>query len=644
MRSFREYKYDLKKQKDMSLFGAFPNGGFVRFGLKIAGGDAPRSVFMDIHSDGWNRKFEVKQRYRLSYNGEWSTDGERGYTVDIDFAALLRDCELEDSGLFYYHYTVDIGGEIFELGGEAPTELSQIYNSVGERQLLVYRDDYTTSAEYRDGIIYHIFVDRFRGSGRCGVKPLAELNPDWDNGIPQYAEYPGAHLSNNVFFGGDLYGIIEKLDYIASLGTKTIYLSPVFDAYSNHKYDGGDYMTVDSMFGGDGALRELCEAAGERGINIILDGVFNHTGDDSAYFNKYGRYPTVGAYQSESSPYRKWYCFGESRDDYESWWGIKILPRINSSNPDFQNFINNSVVEKWMKMGVFGWRLDVADELSEDFLVEFRDAVKQRNRDGVIIGEVWEDASNKVSYGYRRSYLCGSELDSVMNYPLRSAIIAYVKYGNCDYLRSCTEGTYRRYPKCSSDNLMNFLGTHDTERIITVLGGEPAAGKSNRELSEVRMNEWERSRATSLLSLAYSIIAGLPGVPCVFYGDEAGLEGYRDPFCRRPFPWNNINYGLLEHYKKLGKIRRDTTVFRDGLFRLISLTDTHVIYERTPYTGGDTKVIVAASRRGDLRLKFERETYAALEEVHFTGEFIVRENRAEYFICKADDPTERIFG
>ena len=620
----------------MSLFGAFPNGGFVRFELKIQSEVAPKFVSMELHADGWNKGFEVRRSTPLLIATDHPEEGEYVFFIDVDFDILLHDWGLSDSGLFYYHYVVDFENDYVELGGEDPIELSEIYNLVGERQLLVFRDDYKTSKNFRDGIIYHVFVDRFKRSGRCGVKDGAILNEDWDHGIPQYPEYPGAHLQNNMFFGGDLYGVIEKLDYIAGLGTKTIYLSPVFDAYSNHKYDGGDYLTIDSMFGGDEALSELCKAAAERGIEIILDGVFNHTGDNSVYFNKYGKYDSVGAYQSDESPFRSWYNFGATRDDYDSWWGIKILPRVNSSHPDFQNFITEFVVEKWMNMGVAGWRLDVADELSESFLVKFREAVKKKNPDGVIIGEVWEDATDKVSYGTRRAYLCGCELDSVMNYPLRSAIIEYVKWGNCEFLRHCTEGTYRRYPKCSSDNLMNFLGTHDTERIITILGGESSQGKSNAELAIMRMSAREREYAASKLRLAYSIIAGLPGVPCVFYGDEAGLEGYHDPFCRRTFPWNNINSTLLQHYRKIGQIRRDVDVFRDGLFKIISLTDSHIVYERTPYGEGNTKVIVAASRRGKLRLNFYGSVFAALAGCEVFGECVIGENEAEYFVCPAE--------
>lgn len=632
--SFREYKFDLRKIMDMSLFGAFPNSGFVRFSLYNEGGELPDAVNLVIHADGWNQRNESVKSFPLICDRRCK--GREFYYIDIDFRWLLGMWDLRESGLFYYHYHVVSRDGSFSLGGEEPTLLSEISPPGGERQLLVYSDEYGTSSEFTEGVIYHIFVDRFRKSGKSGVKEGAILDNNWDGGIPEYGEYPGAELKNNVFFGGDLYGICEKLNYIASLGVKTIYLSPIFDAYSNHKYDTGNYMSVDPMFGGDLALLELCSKAEKLGINVILDGVFNHTGDDSIYFNKYKNYSSVGAYQGESSPYYDWYKFGFNRDDYESWWGIKILPRVDSNNRDFRRFVCRDVVNKWMNMGVSGWRLDVADELAESFLCDFRKAVKAKNKDAVVIGEVWEDASNKISYGKRREYLFGSELDSVMNYPLRQAIIEYVKYGNCDLLKKCTEGTYRRYPKCTSDNLMNFLGTHDTERIITVLGGESSNGLSNAQLSTKRMSKEERARGVVLLKLAYSIIAGLPGVPCVFYGDETGLEGYHDPFCRMPFPWNRMDLQLVDHYRKIGNLRKNNKVFRDGLFSLIHVSPEHLVYLRSPYSEGESKVLFAASRQGTLTLSFDTKVYSALNGKEVMGEYTLSENEAEYFICPAD--------
>ncbi len=620
----KEYKQELTGGRDVSLFGAFARDQRLRFMLQILGDEDVRAVEMVIHGDGWNTG--VSEYRRLPFVRGAADIFER----EVDFEELSRLSGGE--GLLYYHYAVETDGGTMHFGGENPTELSLLgADFAGERQLLLTRPGYRTSQGFREGIVYHIFVDRFRSSGRCPVKAGAEINRDWTEGIPQYGEYPGADVKNNVFFGGDLWGVVEKLDYIASLGTRTIYLSPVFDAYSNHKYDTGDYLTVDAMFGGDEALCFLCQSAMERGITVLLDGVFNHTGSDSLYFNRDGHYPTLGAYQSEHSLYAPWYSFGNFPEEYECWWGIKILPRVDSRNPDFRSFICDRVVRKWMDVGIGGWRLDVADELSDEFLDDFRCAVKKNGDDAVIIGEVWEDASDKVSYGRRRRYLEGAQLDSVMNYPLRSGLISYVMTGEAESLRQATEGAYRRYPKASSDTLLNFLGTHDTERILTVLSGVPWEGCSNAELSVMRMTVEERKVAMQRLKLAYGILVGLPGVPCVFYGDEAGLEGHRDPFCRRPFPWHNREESLTEWYRKLGSIRKDHPVFRDGLFYLLSLTENHILYLRTPWEGDGESVLVAASRRGELPLTFPQPFRHLTGSSEESDRYTVMENEAAYF-------------
>lgn len=629
---FEEKKYSVDG-RDCSLFGAFPSDSRIYLKL-IAHLSGVRSARFVIHNDGMNAP-EIYSEYEMPLTESYGD--KAAFECAVDVSRLLEGCRLHGEGLFYYHYTVSVSGREIILGGERPTELEELTDFKGERQLFVYSGGYDTSRSFRDGLVYHIFVDRFRRSGKSPVKDYAVLNTDWDNGIPEYAEYPGAPLSNTVFFGGDLWGVLEKLDYIASLGTKTIYLSPVFDAHSNHKYDTGSYMAVDEMFGGDEALEELCKEAKKRDIDIILDGVFNHTGSDSIYFNKDGRYPTMGAYQSKNSPFFDWYSFSEYPDRYECWWGVDILPRVNSRNPDYRRFITESVVGKWMDSGVAGWRLDVVDEIADEFLDDFRSAVKKKNPDGVIIGEVWEDATDKVSYGLRRRYLGGRQIDSVMNYPLRSGIISYIRDGECEILRRATEELYRRYPKLSSDTLLNFLGTHDTERIITVLGAEDARDKTNDELAAAKMTENEKRAAVVKLKLAFSLLCGLPGVPCVFYGDEAGLEGYRDPFCRRPFPWNSINGELLNHYRTLGRIRREHHVFRDGLFRLISLTPQRVIYERSPWSGGCEKIVVAVVREGELHIGFSSNVMRI--EAGIIGErFTLSAGDSAYFSlpCDAD--------
>lgn len=631
---FEERKFDIQEKRDVSLFGAFPCGGTVRFSVRISKEKSPESVTMVIHKDGWGAEentYEKIQFPAIDSAGDYIT-----YSKDIDFPALTSLFDGETTGLYYYHYAVKCSNCTVYVGGERPTALTELTDFIGERQLLLYDSAYKTSCGFTEGVAYQIFVDRFKKSGKCSVKDGAIFNPDWDNGIPQYAEYPGAPLPNNMFFGGDLYGVAEELEYISSLGVKTIYLCPVFDAYSNHKYDTGDYLTVDTMFGGDEALKHLCALAKEYGISVILDGVFNHTGDDSVYFNRTGKYGSTGAYQSKESPYYSWYNFLNYPEEYDCWWGVKILPRVDSSNKDYRKFICESVIPKWMNAGVEGWRLDVADEIAGVFLEDLRTAVKKQNDDAVIIGEVWEDATDKVAYSERRKYLRGGQLDSVMNYPLRAAIISYVKYGAAEALRYATESLYRRYPKQSSDNLLNFLGTHDTERILTVLGGDPAENRSNRELSTIRMNNDQRRVAVDRLKLAYGIMAGLPGVPCVYYGDEAGLEGYRDPFCRKTFPWANINRELLRHYKRVGRIRKNNEVFRDGLFRILKLTSEVFIYVREPYNGGDEKIIVAASRIGKIELKFPekvRKLYGADELVSVCT---IEEGGVEYFACPVD--------
>jgi glycosidase len=666
---FEEFKFDRRSQLRVSELGAFAANGLVDFVLRVTpsasaseGSAVPDGIeFADllIHEDAWNSGRTTFRRFHLDPVPEKAPDGEADpayalfarpgsalWKLTFDFRAMLPHETEDGEGLFYYHYAVRLkNGDTLILGGERPTELGLLEDFVGERQLLLTRPGFRTSAGFREGPVYHIFVDRFRRSGRSPVKEGAVLDPDWDGGIPQYGPYPGAEVSNNVFFGGDLWGVAEKLPYIRSLGVKTIYLSPVFDAYSNHKYDTGDYMKVDVMFGGDEALAHLCREAEKAGIGVILDGVFNHTGADSLYFNRYGRYPTVGAYQSKKSPWSGWYSFSEFPDKYECWWGVKSLPRVNSAEESYRRFICGEVIKKWTETGVAGWRLDVADELSDVFLDEFREAAKTFFPDSVVIGEVWEDASDKISYGKRRRYLSGGQLDSVMNYPLRNGLIEYVLYGNAEALRRVTEGIYRRYPKEVSDNLLNLLGTHDTERILTVLGGEPCRNKTNAELSTLCMSARERKTGIGRLRLAYGILCGLPGVPCIFYGDEAGMEGYRDPFCRRPFPWNKkktrADEGLTEFYRTVGQIRREEPVFRDGRFRILSLTENSFIFLREPWREESSPVLVAAVRKGSLRLRFGRKA-VSLSDGKKAVSPSLGENEVGYYRLPDDTDTAKI--
>ena len=481
-------------------------------------------------------------------------------------------------------------------------------------QLTVFDGSYTPPSWFRGGTMYHIFVDRFAKSGICAPKPYAKMADNLQD-TPQYAEKPGAPLANDLFFGGDLYGIKERLDYLSGLGVTCIYLSPIFDARSNHKYDTGDYLHVDSMFGGDRALEALIEAARSKNIRIILDGVFNHTGDDSIYFNKYGNYDSTGAYQSPDSPYADWYSFRSYPDEYESWWGIPILPTTNKESDGFRNFIfgTDGIVPHYLKKGIAGWRLDVADELPEKFLCDLTKSAKNVDKEALIIGEVWEDASNKISYSRRRKYFRGNELDSVMNYPWRNAVIDFVKHGGAEQFKAAVLTLYEHYPKCVSDNLMNILGTHDTERILTVLGADSANGYTNAQLAEKKMTAAQRRHAVCLLKLAYTIIATLPGVPCIYYGDEAGMEGYGDPFNRRFFPWGEEDRELIDYYRKIGSIRRQESVFREGILTFDLAQADVVVYRRD-------SLLIAVNRGNAVKeIPCDAPYYDLLTDTVFSG-------------------------
>lgn len=505
----------------------------------------------------------------------------------------------------------DIYETSFKCENEALYFLTASYNSpYGRKSFLfpdgadglpvtVYKKDFSTPDWLKGGIIYQIFPDRFAKSekNKTAIREDATYKSDWYNDIPDFPEKPGDAFANNCFFGGSLYGVAEKLDYLLSLGVNTVYLNPIFEAASNHKYDTGDYFKVDGAFGGEKALKALIKEIKKRGMHLVLDGVFNHTGDDSVYFNRYGRYDSVGAYQSKESPYYNWYDFKSYPDEYSSWWGVKILPSINKTSEDFREFIcgENGVLRHYLRLGIDGWRLDVADELSDGFLDSLRNAVKTEKSDALIIGEVWEDASYKIAYGSRRKYFRGNQLDSVMNYPLRNAITDYLLSGRSEIISRCATSLYLHYPKEVSDVLMNHLGTHDTERILNVLAADGSLSMTNRQISEYKMSEKDKAKGKVLLKLAAFLLYTLPGVPSVYYGDEAGMEGGRDPFNRMPYPWGKEDSELLDFYISLGKLRRTHKAFTDGVFSVIYEGDGLFAYQRG-------NLICAVNRGGDRTL------------------------------------------
>jgi ADP-glucose type glycogen/starch synthase len=453
----------------------------------------------------------------------------------------------------------------FRLGGGLSLGADGVENrSVRPFQLTVYASDFETPDWAQGAVMYQIFPDRFRREGSAPVKGAAyhrrlgrtiELHRSWDEPVKWQG---GEKYLPNDFYGGTLAGIEKSLPELKAQGVDIIYLNPIFESDSNHRYDTADYMKIDPILGTNSAFTRLCSSASKLGMRVILDGVFSHTGDDSVYFNRRGVYPGPGAYQGEESKYYSWYDFREFPDDYRCWWGFKSLPEVNENDPGWQSFVltgENSVVRTWLRNGASGYRLDVADELQDKTLEALRRSVKGEKPDSLIIGEVWEDATTKISYGERRRYALGSALDSVMNYPLRRALIDFA-LGRTDAPELCRFLISQKlnYPEPMYHCLMNLLSTHDTARIHTVLGlGGEGDGLSREQQAEVSLNDEQSERGRRLQMLCAAVQFALPGMPCVYYGDEEGMQGLRDPFCRAPYV--RLDKKLREYYEGLAAQR-----------------------------------------------------------------------------------------
>ncbi len=585
------YPFDSSNRLYRSKIGAVAAGDSLRLRLLLHRDARVQTAFLRYRRDDGEI---IENRMEPA---EW-LDDYRFYDAELNLS----------TGLYWYsfRYASDFGPFFVQRQGS----LGVFSKEEGEWwQLTVYDADYKTPDWLRGGVIYQIFPDRFYKSGQLHNDVPADryLCNDWSK-QPEYRQTDGALTLGNDYYGGDLAGITEKLPYIASLGVTCIYMNPVFEAHSNHRYNTADYMKIDPMLGTEKDLETLCEKAKNYGISVILDGVFSHTGDDSRYFNRKNRYDTCGAYNNTVSPYGSWYKFNRFPDDYSAWWGVPSLPETNEENPDFMNFITgeNGVLRYWMRHGISGWRLDVADELPDAFLDAVRKAIKTENRDAYLLGEVWEDASNKISYGARRRFLLGKQLDSVMNYPFAEAIVRFVRGGTALELNQTVCTILENYPPQAVALLMNHIGTHDTARILTRLGKGEAAGDRAWQSAQVLSAE-EYANGVRLLKLAAVLQYTLPGVPSLYYGDEAGMQGYGDPFCRGAFPWDTADRDITEFYGILGNLRKKHTAFRDGDYLPITVTDSVIAFVRS----GEYPVLVVVNR-GD-------ETFSMKVPDEFSG-------------------------
>lgn len=492
--------------------------------------------------------------------------------------------EFNETGLYFYYFEVDIDENgnnkklFYGKNHEDGNVCEYLYEELNKYQITVH-EDFEIPSWYKEGIMYNIFVDRFNNGNRnkkpSNPKKNSFIYSNWSD-TPMYIKDTNGEIIRWDFHGGNLRGIIDKLPYLSKIGVSIIYLSPIFESSSNHKYTTGDYKTIDPMFGDEEILKELIEKAKKRGINIILDGVFSHTGADSKYFNKFGNYDELGAYQSKDSKYSSWYTFNEFPDDYKCWWGIKDLPNVNELDKNYMDYIiydEDSVINKWTSMGIKGWRLDVADELPTKFIKELRKELKKIDSESVLVGEVWEDASNKISYNERRNYFVGDQLDSVMGYPFRENIVSFLK-GNITsrQLNNKFMTIKENYPKESFKANLNLISSHDVTRIKTEL---------NYDEAKIR--------------LAVATQMTFEGVPYIYYGDEAGLCGGTDPDNRKTYPWKNEDEDMIEFYKESINTRKKYNVLTNGDTEFIDTNDDDVFgYIR--FNDNNEKILILINR------------------------------------------------
>ncbi len=573
--------FNSRQSYHKSPFGAVKTDTKVVFRIVLPRSMGCRAAFLVVDAKSLPMEWEAMQ----GENEEW-------WKVTFTPAS---------EGIYRYHFSLntDYGAQTIL---KYESSLGKIGADGGEWQLTVYSPDLKTPDWIKGSVIYQIFPDRFCFSGeeKQNVPDDRLLRNDW-GGEPLWQPDKNGKIKQYDFFQGDFKGIEQKLGYLQSLGIGCIYLNPIFSAHSNHRYDTADYLAPDALLGTREDFKRLCDEAKKRGIRIILDGVFSHTGADSIYFNREKRYDTLGAYNSKASPYYSWYKFKHYPNKYTCWWGVDILPEITEENPDYLEFITgeNGVLRYWQRIGAGGWRLDVADELPDVFLDALRDAVKSEAKDSYILGEVWEDASNKISYGSQRRYLLGSQLDSVMNYPFANALLHFAISGEAEGFNEKIYEIAENYPKPCVDTLMNHIGTHDTRRALTVLsGGDAPFEHLNRYRGAVDGDELERGK--KLMRLISTAQYALPGVPCVYYGDEAGLCGGDDPFNRACYPWGKEDLSLIEHYRALGSIRSSHSVFASGEFAPVSCESGCVAFERR----GEAESALLVANRNDVQIDY----------------------------------------
>lgn len=485
-----------------------------------------------------------------------------------------------DPKLYYYYFEITEGKQVKYVGCQEETSTGECYISdqiPRGFQLTVYASGFSTPDWSKNGIMYQIFPDRFAQGDENNLIKGAQYHRNKGRRVVVHSSWNERPISKAIdgydnydpvdYFGGDLRGIIDKLPMLSEMGISVIYMNPIVEAASNHRYNTGDYYMVDPILGTMDDFTELCTKAHNMGIKIVLDGVYSHTGSDSKYFNKNYNYDSCGAYQGPESSYYSWYKFHGNRDDYDCWWGFQSLPEVNEFDPDWQKTVvtgKNSVIKFWLGKGADGFRLDVADELPDEVIELMRTAVKEVSSDDLLLGEVWEDATTKVSYGKQREYCMGNALDCIMNYPLRKAIIGFLmQHIHGAGFVNLLESQQNNYPKEMYYSQMNLLSSHDVARIKTVLGTDNEGdGLSRDEQGRYVMTNREDIRGRELMRLAYVLTFSLPGMPCIYYGDEQEMVGFKDPFNREPYVVKSPQ--MKRFISELANLRKETPALRTG--------------------------------------------------------------------------------
>ena len=560
--------------------GAIIKGTKVNFSVRVKLNVGIKSVYLMFHDDG-TENYTFKTAELVQRCTDALIPNSSGEVCEIEIYNFTQTFNV--SGHFWYNFKIET-----DFGDRYLSKTYDNYSYVSESKgedffQLVTQESYEMKENILEGgIIYQILVDRFAKVGEPKVRKPLIYRKDWGGAIHKNTTDP-IEINKQVF-GGNFAGVISKLDYIASLGVTTIYFNPICLANSHHKYDTANYMQVDDMYGNDEQFKELIEKAKERGIKIIIDGVYNHTGSDSVYFNKEKNFGTGGAFNDENSYFYDWYEWVNYPNEYACWWGIDTLPNVRDDSESFREYIagDGGVIEKYMKMGIAGVRLDVADEISDDFLKKISDRVKMNSKNGVVMGEVWEDASTKISYSKRRTYFSNNELNSVMNYPVKESILNYIRNQEPYDFVSTIRMLQNNYPLAVQHNLMNFLGTHDTGRIMSELLG---------------IANGDKVLAKKLLRIAVGLSFTVTGVPSIFYGDEYGMENDNGN-SRGCFDWNNNGAEVLSTYKQFAEIRKHK-VFEKGDMNILLASNGKLVFERI---GSGERILVLTNMR-DSALK-----------------------------------------